>query len=279
MPYGGTFRGRIRSRTPTPMPSYQIGSLVGGGGAPKTPQIPNVSYNPLGGGGGGSSGKIGWGTPQPAPRPPTQPTMPGLSSPMAPGGGTSTSMTMPSAQPHQTYQGPGGELGGLLSSVGGAGAGLLDPNSDYFRRLMEKMEAQMGRQTGARQQGAALRAARSGFGGGQSGELMAANRDIGVAGERAYGEAGANLLLEAPKIGGELASRAIGPMTDLERLGEQSSQFSSGQAEDARKFGVSTGVEQERMAAERSFQEAQLEQQRYMAEMDAYMRELSLSYS
>lgn len=124
----------------------------------------------------------------------------------------------------------------LASTVGEAGTGLLDPSSDYYQRLVEGMKSRIGKEAGGNYRAAALRAAQGGFGGGQSGELMDMQADIGRAGLEAQGEAGANLRLEAPKTGASMALGAGGLTLGGEQLEEGGRQFDVGTEEGARQF-------------------------------------------
>ncbi len=137
--------------------------------------------------------------------------------------------------------GGGGGTSGMASAetagnVAKAGAGLLNPGSDYFQRLMDGMKTRLGKESGAKYRSAALRASQGGFGGGQSGELMDVQGDISRAGIEAGGEAGANLRLEAPKLGAGMALGAGGLQLGGEQLIEGGRQFDKGLTEGARKF-------------------------------------------
>lgn len=165
-------------------------------------------------------------------------------------------------------RGPGGfgaqgqGLGGALSIQGQAGAGLLDPNSDYYKRLMEAMRAQIGGQSAAAQRSAGLRAAQSGFGGGASPELMEMQQGIAQAGLGAAGEAGANLALQAPQLGGQLMGSTFGPALGLQQLSENQTQFGLGQA-----------MQQQGMAQQGAQFQAQLSQQQALANQQAQMQQ------
>ncbi len=140
--------------------------------------------------------------------------------------------------------GAGGGSAGAAGAVGEAGAGLLDPGSEYYQRLMEGMKGRIGKEAAGQQRSAALRAAQGGFGGGQSGELMDVQGNIGRAGLEAQGEAGANLRLEAPKLGANMALGAGGLALGGEQLAEGGRQFDVGSAEGARKFDQSQSQQQ-----------------------------------
>lgn len=159
----------------------------------------------------------------------------------------------------------GGQLPGASQQTAGAvaqaGTGLLDPQSDYFQRLMDGMKSRLGKESAAKQRSAALRAAQSGFGGGASPELMAAQRDIGVGGLEAMGEAGANLRLAAPQLGGQLALGGGRLQLGGEQLGERARQFDVGLAEGGRQFDVGMGQRQTEFGGTQGMQAAGMQQQ------------------
>ena len=145
-------------------------------------------------------------------------------------------------------RGPGGGEGGgsgaggsasgdLASAVGEAGTGLLDPNSDYYQRLMDGMKTRLGKESEAAQRAAALRASRSGMGAGASPELLETQGEIGIGGLNAQGEAGANLRLEAPKLGAGMALGAGNLALGGEQLTEGGRQFDEGLAWNKDSFG------------------------------------------
>lgn len=88
------------------------------------------------------------------------------------------------------------------------GAGLLDPNSEYSRRLQEALTGRIGGETEAQKRLASFEAAQSGYGTGESAELMAALGDIGVGGEEALGGAMGDLMMAGPGMGLEFLQPA-----------------------------------------------------------------------
>ena len=215
------------------------------------------------------------------------------------GGATTTQLDFPEAQPYQPYGGGGiaaeraartgaraqGSLGGNIGAVSEAGAGLLDPESDYYKRLSAEMGRQIGGQAAAGQRSAALRGAWGGLGGGQGGEVMQTAADIGQAGLEARGVAESGLALQAPGMGAGMLGSTFGPLLGIEQLGEQSRQFGAGLGEGSRQFGAGLGLQQQQMAQQGSqfgagmdLQYQQLAQQRQQMEQDAHLRELALQY-
>lgn len=159
------------------------------------------------------------------------------------------------------YGAQGQGLGGALSAQAGAGQGLLDPNSDYFKRLMEAMRGQIGDQTGAAQRAAVLRQAQAGGGIGQTGELQDIQSGIGRAGLQAAGDAAAGLTLQAPGLGGQLNQSTFGPALGLQQLSENQSQF-----------GLNQAMQQQGMAQQGAQYQAGLQQQQQLANQQAQMQ-------
>ena len=73
----------------------------------------------------------------------------------ASGGGANTQMNMPPTSPYTPYGGGGGDggggggLGGNLDYMSQYSQGLMDPNSDYYKRLSGAMQEQIGGQAAA----------------------------------------------------------------------------------------------------------------------------------
>lgn len=158
-------------------------------------------------------------------------------------------------------QNGGQGLEGALAAQASAGQGLLDPNSDYYKRLMEAMRGQIGDQTGVAQRAAVLRQAQGGGGIGQTGELQDIQGGIGRAGLQAAGDAGANLALQAPALGGQLNQSTFGPALGLQQLAENQSQF-----------GLSQAMQQQGMAQQGAQYQAGLQQQQQLANQQAQMQ-------
>jgi hypothetical protein len=179
-------------------------------------------------------------------------------------------MNFPEYEPYDPFGG-NPELSANLTQTAGVGGGLMDPESDYYKRLSQAMQRQIGGQGAAQQRSAALRGAWSGFGGGASPETMATTADIGQSTLEAQGLAEAGLALEAPKVGAQIMGSTFNPMLAHSGMIEGSRQFGAGQGEGARQFGVGVGLTQQQMAQQRAQREAEMEQ-------DAYFRELGLKY-
>lgn len=172
--------------------------------------------------------------------------------------------------------GPGGMLGENLAAQSAAGQGMLDPGSDYYQRLSQAMQGQIGGQMEAQRRAAALRGAWSGFGAGASPEMLATQGDISQAGLGAQGAAEAGLALQAPGMGMQAMQGTFAPLLGIQQLGEQSRQFGAGMGERARQFGIGTGMQQQQMAAQQAAQQAQLQQQAAMANQQAQMQQMQM---
>lgn len=249
---------------------------------------PYNRYNVLGGGGGGSqlAGAFGFGG---------MPGMPGaggggMGGPSAVQAAAATPRSavqpmqpgQPNAQfsmpPAQQYQAGGGSVQGVPELLG-AGKGLLQPGSDYYQRLSEAMQQQIGAQSAAAQRASALRGAWSGFGAGAAPETMATSADIGRAGLEASGQAQANLALQAPQLGMQALQSTFSPQISMRQLGEQSRQFGAGLGEQARQFGVGAGLQQQQLAAQQAWQQAQLQQQAQLAQQQQAMQQQQMLMS
>lgn len=138
------------------------------------------------------------------------------------------------------------------------GEGLLDPASDYAKRLRAQMSRELGGQAEARKRAAALTAAESGFGAGMSPELLAAQGQIDVAGLEATGEAQANLALEAPRLASTFLNPALGGQEQIHQTQAQSY------------------LTQQQIAAQQAQQEMQAELERRRIEAEAINRQLAL---
>lgn len=238
------------------LPTFQRpvgGSGAGGGGG--APQVSVPTY----GGGGAQGGTQG-------------------------GAQATTQFDFPEAQTYKPFGG-NPELEERLGAMADYGEGLMDPESDYYKRLSAEMQRQIGEQAGAQQRASALRGAWSGFGAGASPEQMATAADIGQAGLEAQGQAEANLALTAPQIGAGMLESTFQPELGLSQLGEGSRQFGAGLSEGARQFGAGLGLEQQRMAQGRAQFESgmgleydRMRQQAEQANQDAWLRELALQY-
>lgn len=250
-------------KTPQKNLSFGGGGGMGGGGmfggSPMT-----GGYRPSGGGSSGGGVSV--------------PSMPGAPSP------ATTQMNMPKAQAYQPFGG-NPELEQDLGFMSEAGQGLMDPESDYYKRLSAEMQRQIGGQSQAQQRSAALRGAWGGLGGGQGGEVMQTQADIGQAGLEAQGQAEAGLALRAPQMGAGMMQSTFAPQMGLSQLGEGARQFGAGQAEGARQFGAGVGMQQQGMAnqaaqfqQQMAMQQAQQRMDAERANQDAYLREMQLLY-
>lgn len=191
----------------------------------------------------------------------------------------SAQMNMPQAQPYAPYNPQ--QARGLNQNLGAmsqAGQGLMDPNSDYYKRLSQAMQQQIGGQSAAQQRSAALRGAFSGFGSGASPEMMATTADIAQGGLEAQGAAESGLALQAPQAGAGMLQSTFSPMMGQQQLQERSRQYGAGLGEQARQFGTNTALQQQQMASQQAWQQAQLQQQQQMAQQDALMRQMSMMF-
>jgi hypothetical protein len=186
--------------------------------------------------------------------------------------------------PYQAYQGPSTLLQGNLDKMSQTGSGLMDPNSDYYKRLSASMQRQIGGQSAAGQRAAALRGAWSGMGAGASPEMMMTQAGLGQAGLEAAGQAQADLALRAPGMGAQMLGQTFSPLMGIEQLGEQSRQYGYGQAqqagqyghgaaEGARQFGVGVGLQQQELAGQQAWQQAQLQQNQQQMQYQAAMQQ------
>ena len=203
--------------------------------------------------------------PQPITQAPQMPTQP------------SAQINVPPAQQYSPYAG-GGQLEQNLGTMAQYGQGLMDPGSDYYQRLSQAMQQQIGGQAAAQQRAAALRGAWGGLGAGASPEMMATTGQIGQAGLEAMGAAEAGLALQAPQIGAGMMQSTFGPGLGLQQLGESSRQFGAGMGEQARQYGGNLALQQQQMANQQAWQQAQLQQQSQMANLDALMRQYSMMF-
>lgn len=209
---------------------------------------------------------------------PSRPSSPTLSP-------ATTTMSFPAAAPFDPYE-EDPRLAEDLGAMSEYGKGLMDPESDYYRRMSAEMQRQIGEQAGAQGRGAALRGAWSGMGAGASPELMATQADISQAGLEAQGVAESGLRLEAPKLGAGMVQSTFGPRLGVSRLGEESRRYGAGMAEGARQFGAGLGMRQQEMAADRAAREAALrgdyDRMNFEAEqarLDREAREREIEYS
>jgi hypothetical protein len=172
-----------------------------------------------------------------------------------------------------------GQLGQNLERMGGVAEGFLDPDSEYYQRLLSGMQGQIGKQSAAQQRAAALRAAYGGLGGGRGAEMMQTQADIGRAGLEASGAAGAQLRLAAPQMGMQALQSTFAPQlgiqqsqeasrqfgTGLEQqqrqMAEQSRQYGAGLAEQGRQYGVGAGLQAQGMAQQGALAQWQMQQQ------------------
>lgn len=174
--------------------------------------------------------------------------------------------------------GGGATLGGNLESMSNAGQGLMEPGSDYYQRLSQAMQQQIGGQSAAQQRSAALRAAQSGLGAGASPELMMTTGDIAQGGLEAQGMAESGLALQAPQLGASMLSSTFNPMLGMQQLAEGSRQFNQGFGENQRQFGINTAMQQQQMAQQQAWQQAQLQAQQQAQQQEALMRQYQMMF-
>jgi len=171
-----------------------------------------------------------------------------------------------------------GSLGGNLDAMSQYSQGLMDPNSDYFKRLSGAAQEQIGQQSAAQQRASALRGAQSGFGAGAGAVQMATSADIGQAGLEAQGQAAAGLALQAPAMGMQGLQSTFSPYLGIEQLGEQSRQFGANLGENQRQYGVGVGLQQQQQAAQQAWQQAQIDMQNRQMQQEALMNQYAMMY-
>ena len=204
---------------------------------------------------------------------------------------TMTQFNMPSAQPFRQapqYR-PSQARDPNLGYMAGQGKGLMDPNSDYYKRLSAGMQQQIGGQAAAGERASALRGAWSGFGAGASPEQMMTSADIKQGGLEAQGQAEANLRLQAPQIGAGMLQSTFAPQLGYGQLqegsrqfgaglAEQSSQFGAGLGESQRQFGANVGLQQQGMANQIAQLQAQMSQEANMFNAQAQQQQQQMEY-
>ena len=208
---------------------------------------PNQQFSSGGSTGRGSTGGVGGGGGMgfPTRKPAVQPGGFGVSTvnqqPYSP---AQSQINMPPAQAYQPQQRSDPNLGYMASQA----KGLMDPNSDYYKRLSAGMQGQIGQQAGAQQRASALRGAWGGFGGGASTEQMMTSADIGQSGLEAQGQSEANLRLQAPQLGAQMMQSTFQPQLGYGQLNEGASQFGASMGENQRQYGGNMALQQQQMA-------------------------------
>lgn len=281
-----------------------IGGFGGGGGIGSSP--PTGAYG--GGGaprpyGGGVYGAGGIGSPQAAmavqdPRqtmmkqfmgqqrqaqqPPQmpqapQPSMAQLNYPsQSPYRQGSAYRAAPGAAPGGAPGAPGGQMspGGAIGQVQQAAGGLLDPNSDYYKRLNEAQREQIGAQTSAAARAQGLRQAYHGTGGQETAANIA---DIQRAGIEATGQGAADLALRAPGMGMQGMASTFQPQLGYAQLGEQSQQFGANLGQRERQFGAQLGQQQSQFGAGMGLQQQQMAQQQAQQQAQFQMQQQQMA--
>ena len=216
------------------------------------------------GGAGGAGGRIGAGGMGPG-------GMPG-----APGGGggnaafntQSGAGNQPPNFGGNPYGANGSGLGKALTTNYNTGAGLQDPNSDYYKRLMEAMRNQMGGQADAASRAAVLQNVQTG---GSGNELMSNQMDIHRAGQEAAGNAGANLALQAPGMGAGIVQGTYAPALGMQNLAQQGYQFGQNMAFNQQQAANQNSQFQAQLQQQSNLQQQQLQMQQYLAQLNASM--------
>ena len=169
-------------------------------------------------------------------------------------------------QPQAMTQGGGGGAGAeafspytnnimdLMKPFQEKALGLMDPGSDYYKSMLQRMRQDIGADTAAKERSAALASAESGFGAGANPQLMQMQSQLGEAGLEAQGRAATDLNLAAPQLGMQFANMARQGYENLANFGE-------GQ----RRFDVGTGLQQQQMAQQMEQWRQEQEFQRWMA--------------
>lgn len=162
--------------------------------------------------------------------------------------------------PQLPYQPEAPRASGMVNTLSGAGSDLLDPYSDYTKRLKDELTKGIGQAGEAQERGAMLRAVRGDMGSGASPELLEAQKSISDSTMGAIGEGGAGVTMAAPQMGIDALSRAMSGEIGLQ--GQRLSGYMNQQQ-------LQQAAEQDRVRNE-------MEQQRLNQE--ALMRELALLY-
>lgn len=173
----------------TPVSGAAYPGAAGRGPSPSAAPPPGAAA-PSGGGFGGMMGAGSMmtpGAPTPTPAPPSMPA-PGPQMPYKPGA-------------------PGAR--DITSTMSGYGKGMLDPNSEYSKRMQEVLTGRIGEETEASKRLAAFQASQAGMGGGGSPELMAMLGDIDIAGMEAGGQASAEMMGQMPGMGLDFLGGAL----------------------------------------------------------------------
>lgn len=162
---------------------------------------------------------------------------------------------------------PYGAAGQSADTLSGFGTGLLDPESDMSKRWMEELRENIGRSTEAGQRAAGYQAAQQGFGAGASPEMLEMQQMLGVAGQEAEGAAASDFMLQAPGMGVDALSRAMGAQTGMR-----------GQDLQGRMAEMSNYLSREQSNAGMEMQQRNLDLERDRMEQDRYLRELMIEY-
>jgi hypothetical protein len=174
-----------------------------------------------------------------------------------------------------------GEAQSGLGKLSEVGAGLMDPDSEYYKRLVGGMREQIGKGTAADQRSQALRQAYAG--GGHTGEAQMNVADIGQAGLEAEGQAAADMRLKAPGMGAGILSDATGKRMGAEQYGhgayQAGSQYGHGAEQQAGQFGAGLGLEQQRMGLQAEIANQQAAQQAHQNNMNSWMTMMNAVYS
>ena len=177
----------------------------------------------------------------------------------------------PTAAPAPSPSTPGatpyGAAGQSADTLADFGSGLLDPESDMSKRWMEELRENIGRSTDAGQRAAGYQAAQQGFGGGASPEMLEMQQMLGVAGQEAEGQAASDFMLQAPGMGVDALSRAMGAQTGMR-----------GQDLQGRMSEMSNYLSREQSNAGMEMQQRNLDLERERMEQDRYLRELMMEY-
>jgi len=151
--------------------------------------------------------------------------------------------------------GAGGSLAGGAGQAQNAanelsqfGSGMMDPNSDYYKKMLQRMQQSIGAQTAGANRGAALTAAEQGFGAGlspQQAQMIAGNTQ---AGQKAMGSAMTDLSLAAPGMGIQALGAGGNLSLGVGQLGESARQANQNLAETGRQFDVGSGFTAQQLA-------------------------------
>ena len=165
-----------------------------------------------------------------------------------------------------------------MDALAGYGEGFMDPDSDMSKRWMEQLRENVGESTDAAQRAAGYQAAQQGFGGGASPELLAMQRDIGVGGREAEGQAASDFALRGPTPGVQALGWAAGFETAQRGQDIGAATTQRGQDLQSRMAEMGGQQFQQQFQQQGAQTQQQLQLQYDQLAQDQYLRELMMQY-